>query len=63
MLVLSRKRGEQIIVPECHLTVTVLDIARNQVRVGISAPRDLRIHRAEIVERDRKKRSAARGSA
>jgi len=60
MLVLSRKQGEQIVVPKCQLTVTVLGIARNQVRVGISAPRNVEVHRAEIVQRDRNQPSAAK---
>jgi carbon storage regulator len=55
MLVLSRKRGEQIVVPECGLTLTVLDIVGGRVRVGIAAPANLTIHRAEIVERQRRK--------
>jgi carbon storage regulator len=55
MLVLSRKRGEQIVVPECGLTLTVLDIVGGRVRVGIAAPSDLTIQRAEIVERKRRK--------
>lgn len=55
MLVLSRKQGEQIVVPQCQLTVTVLNITRNRVRVGIVAPPDVSVHRAEVVERERAK--------
>ena len=61
MLVLSRKRGEQIIVPECQLTVTVLDISRSRVRVGISAPPNVTVHRAEIAECERGEPSNSRG--
>jgi carbon storage regulator len=59
MLILSRKQGEQIYVPKCHLTVTVLDISGSRVRVGISAPRNVAIRRAELVERERRRQSTA----
>jgi len=62
MLVLSRKQGERIVVPEYQLTVTVLDISRSRVRVGISAPPNISVHRAEIVERERRKPSTSRGN-
>jgi carbon storage regulator len=52
MLILSRKQGEEIIVPKCQLTVTVLDIGSKHVRIGISAPRNVAIRRAELVDRN-----------
>lgn len=48
MLVLSRKPGEEIVIPRSQLTVTVLGIAGNRVRLGVSAPRDVTIRRQEI---------------
>jgi carbon storage regulator len=48
MLVLGRKEGEQIVLPDCGVTVTVIAIAGNQVRLGISAPPEVAIHREEI---------------
>jgi carbon storage regulator len=51
MLVLSRKAGEQIVVPACRLTVTVLRIEGKKVRLGISAPRGVAVHRNEVLER------------
>lgn len=51
MLVLSRKTGEQIVVPECDLTVTILEAASGRVRLGISAPPNLTVHRREVSER------------
>ena len=48
MLVLSRKRGERILVPHCELAVTVLAIEGNAVRLGISAPKDIAVHREEV---------------
>ena len=49
MLVLGRKVGERILVGD-DIVVTVVSAGRDGVRVGIEAPRDLRIHRAEIVD-------------
>lgn len=49
MLVLSRKEGEQIVVPECQLTVTVFDIHGERVRLGISAPSEVRVYRGEVL--------------
>jgi carbon storage regulator CsrA len=51
MLVLSRRTGEQIVAPQCGLTVTVLEITGNRVRLGISAPPGLAVHRTEVWQR------------
>jgi carbon storage regulator len=51
MLVLTRKIGEQIVVPQCQLTVTVLDATPARVRLGIVAPANLTVHRREVCER------------
>ena len=56
MLVLSRKKGEQILVPECGVTVKVLAVQGNTIRLGIEAPADVAILRAEVRERDRRPR-------
>lgn len=48
MLVLSRKLGERIVVPECGLEVTILEIAGKTVRMGISAPEQIGIYREEV---------------
>ena len=61
MLVLSRKQGERIVVPECGLTITVLEILGARVRVGIAAPSNVTILRAEIVERERRESLAPQG--
>jgi carbon storage regulator len=47
MLVLSRKPGEAVIIGD-HIRLTVLAIRGNQVRLGITAPPDLSIQRAEL---------------
>jgi carbon storage regulator CsrA len=49
MLVLSRKEGEQIVVPDCRLTVTVFDIHGEQVRLGVSSPSEVRVYRGEVL--------------
>ena len=52
MLVLGRKVGERIVVPECNMTISVLSIHGNRVQVGISAPRDISIMREELLVGD-----------
>jgi carbon storage regulator len=54
MLVLSRKKGEEILVPDCGVTVKVLTVRGNTIRIGISAPAAVTILRGEIQERDRR---------
>jgi len=64
MLVLSRKMGESIHVGD-SVTVTVLGVARGQVRIGIEAPRELAVHREEIYRRiqDEKSRGESTNAA
>jgi carbon storage regulator CsrA len=50
MLILSRKEGEQIVVPECRLTITVLDVRSKRVQVGISAPPEVGVYRGEVLQ-------------
>jgi carbon storage regulator len=52
MLVLSRKVKEELVVPHCQLTVTVLEISGNRVRLGISAPAGIAVHRREVWQRN-----------
>lgn len=49
MLVLSRKKNESIVIDE-RITITVIDIRGDKVRLGIEAPRDVAIHRQEVYE-------------
>ena len=58
MLILTRRTGESIQVGE-SVTVTVLGVKGNQVRVGITAPRDIAVHREEIFERIKLQRDDA----
>jgi carbon storage regulator len=49
MLVLSRKKGESIIILE-NIVVTVVGIQGDKVRLGIEAPRDVPVHRREVYD-------------
>ena len=50
MLVLSRKHGESIVIAE-NITVTVLEVQGNRVKLGFAAPGDTAIYRSEIYEK------------
>lgn len=52
MLVLSRRAGEEIVIPELGITVQVLRTKGNQVRIGIEAPDSIRILRGELAFED-----------
>ena len=58
MLVLSRRVGEEVLVPECGVTVTVLAVQGNKIRLGIRAPAEVEILRGEL--RDRQVQEARR---
>jgi carbon storage regulator len=47
MLVLSRKLGEKVVIGE-GIVLTVVKVDRNQVRLGIEAPKDVQVYREEI---------------
>lgn len=50
MLILTRRTGETIMIGD-EITVTVISVQDNQVRLGINAPKDVEVHREEIYER------------
>lgn len=50
MLILTRRVGETLMIGD-SVTVTVLGVKGNQVRLGITAPRDVTVHREEIFQR------------
>ncbi len=49
MLVLSRKKNESIIIND-HITITVVEIRGDKVRLGIEAPKDVAVHRREVYD-------------
>ena len=50
MLILTRRVGETVMIGN-DVTVTILGVKGNQVRVGINAPKNVAVHREEIYER------------
>ena len=52
MLILTRRVGETLMIGD-DVTVTVLGVKGNQVRIGVNAPRDVAVHREEIYQRIR----------
>jgi len=50
MLILTRRVGETVMIGE-EVSVTILGVKGNQVRVGINAPKNVAVHREEIFER------------
>ena len=57
MLILTRRVGESVVIGE-DVTVTVLGVKGNQVRIGINAPKTVAVHREEIFERIKSGRAA-----
>lgn len=56
MLILTRRVGETLMIGD-EVTVTVLGVKGNQVRIGVNAPKDVSVHREEIYERIKKEQS------
>jgi carbon storage regulator CsrA len=54
MLVLSRRIGEKVVLPDFGITVQVVDVSRRGVvRLGFDAPLDVAIYREELLDRDK----------
>ncbi|HXR50625.1 MAG TPA: carbon storage regulator CsrA [Steroidobacteraceae bacterium] len=55
MLILTRRVGEAVVIGE-DVTVTVLGVKGNQVRIGVNAPKTVSVHREEIFDRIKNER-------
>jgi carbon storage regulator len=60
MLILTRRVGETVMIGE-EVTVTVLGVKGNQVRIGVNAPKTVAVHREEIFERIKQEESPPAG--
>ncbi len=60
MLILTRRVGETLMIGE-DVSVTVLGVKGNQVRIGINAPQDVAVHREEIFQRIQRESNVAGG--
>jgi carbon storage regulator len=59
MLILTRRIGEAVMIGQ-DITVKVVEVKGTQIRLGISAPRDVPVHREEIFERIKNESRASR---
>ncbi len=61
MLILTRRVGETVMIGN-DVTVTVLGVKGNQVRIGVNAPKDVAVHREEIYDRIKREEGQDLGS-
>lgn len=62
MLILTRRVGETLMIGD-NISVTVLGVKGNQVRLGVDAPKDVSVHREEIYQRIQGERGDASGTS
>lgn len=58
MLILTRRIGETLMVGD-NVSITVLGVKGNQVRIGVNAPKDVSVHREEIYQRIQREKGKA----
>jgi carbon storage regulator len=61
MLILTRRVGETVVIGD-DVTVTVLGVKGNQVRLGVNAPKQVAVHREEIYERIQREQADERAA-
>jgi carbon storage regulator len=62
MLILTRRVGETLVIGD-DVTVTVLSVRGNQVRIGVNAPKTVTVHREEIYQRIQQEKDIPQGKA